>query len=709
MITLREGMEAALIISIISAYLAKLGRRELNKFLYIGAVLAVVASIAIAIILKAFYGEASMKVQELLEGIAMLTAAGVLTYMIFWMSKHRNIKQELLSKVDTAISNGQLFGISFIAFISVFREGVETVLFLSASALSSLRDTVLGISMGLVVVLAIAMQVNRAAFRLDYRKFFKYTSAVLIFFAAGLIGRATLEFQSLGILPGTISVVDTSAILSDTSVIGGILQALVGYTSTPSLLQVIFYLAYISLAFYLFFDLTHYVFPSEREYGDPFIPLGSDYTHRFYKLVRNGIIPNIFLYIMGLLAVFLIAALYFNINVGPFDNQVTLRIGAYQNPELPNNIGSFAIWVIFLPLMTVLILFFGRFWCGNLCPLGGSTILGRYIGEKMFGRDPNPAPYIRAGFVLPLSFFLISFASVAFDITGAAKNTAYLFIFLFLSAFFVGFFFHRRSWCRYACPIGAWFGVVSRLSILGIRSRQETCEFCTTKDCIKGTNAGVCPTFLNPSKLNSDRFCLECWKCMKNCPTEKASARVGFRIPGAELLKPYAPDIWESTFIVALVGMFLADATGEAGPFGFLSGFEFLGSLNYAVLFVGFVTLGIALHIGLSGVTSFISGVSFKEGLTNFGYIFMPLLFGIGSSAFGGFALELLNISAAAMAVLIGGGYIWSLILAASILDKHSKSHERAVLAFAPIAIVLTLVFLQWLQLFASGTVIDLT
>jgi len=707
-IMLREGIEAALVIGIIAAYLAKLGRRDLNKFLYLGTGAAVIASIVVALIFKTVYGGADKNAQELLEGIAMLTAVAVLTYMIFWMSKH-GIKQKVQTKVDTAISNRQLFGISFLAFISVFREGVESVLFLSASALSSFRSTVIGAALGLVVVILIAIQLNRAAFKLDHKKFFRYTSVVLIFFAAGLVGRATLEFQALGILPGTISVADTSAILSETSVLGSILQALLGYTSQPSLLQVIFHLAYLFLAFYLFFDLTHYVFSSEREYGDPFMPLGLDYNHKFYKIARKRIIPNLLLYIMGILALFLIAVLYFGIDIGPFNNQGPLRIGAFKNPELPNNIGSFAIWVMFLPLMTILILFFGRFWCGNLCPLGGSTVMGRYVGEKIFGRDPNPTPYIRAGFMLPMAFLLISFISVALDITGVAKNTAYLFIFLFLSAFLVGFFFHRRSWCRYVCPIGAWFGVVNRLSIIGLRSKQKTCENCTTKECIKGIDAGMCPTFLNPSKLSSNRHCLECWKCIKNCPKEKSSMKIGFRVPGAELLRPYAPDIWESTFIVALVGMFLADAVGEAGAFGFLNRFEFLGSLDYAVLFTGFVMLGITLHITLSGAASYLGGVPYREGLTNFGYVFMPLVFGIGGSAFGSFAFELLNISVAAMAVLIGGGYIWSLILAVSILDKHSKSHERAALALVPVGLILTLIFLQWLQLFASGTVIDLT
>lgn len=709
-IMLREGIEAALILGILAAYLKKVDRSDLNKYLYLGTGGAIAASIATGLVFTAIYGSAGKYAQELLEATAMLTAAAVLTYMVAWMSKHsQELKGELYEKMDAAISKGEVYTVATVAFISVFREGVETVLFLGAATATSPADTIIGALLGIGVVLGITYFMFKGVYLLDLKKFFKYTSIILIFFAAGLVGRATLEFQALGILPGTISVMDASTLLPETSVLGGILQALAGYTSQPSLLQIIFYLAYLFLAFYFFYDLTHHVFPSEKEYGDPFIPIGSDYSHRLYKTLRSKYIPNMFQYIMGALTVFLIAALYFGIDIGPFNNQGPLSIGVFQNPELPNNIGSFAIWAVFLPLSTVMILFFGRFWCGNLCPLGASTSLSRYVGEKIFGRDSNPTPYLRARFVLPLSFLLISFISVAFDITGVARNTAYLFIFLFIAAALIGFFFHRRSWCRYVCPIGAWFGIVSKLSIIGLRSQKKTCSACKTKECIKGISSGPCPTFLNPSKLSSNTFCLECWKCVKNCPSDKASMKVGFRVPGAELLKPYAPNIWESTFIAVLVGMFLADAVGEAGAFGYLAGFEFLGSLSYAVLFTGFVLLGVALHIILSTVTSYVAGIDVKEGLTNFGYIFMPLVFGIGSSAFGSFAFEFLGISVWAMSFLIGGGYIWSLILAASILDNHSKTHKRAVLGFVLVAAVLTVIFLQWLQLFASGTVIDLT
>jgi high-affinity iron transporter len=159
-ITFREALEAALIISIIAAYLAKIGRRDLNKYLFIGMGGAIIASIASAFLFMTTYGGLEGKAEKIFEGVATLTAAAVLTYMIFWMARHAiEIKGELQQKVDVAISRGAMYGIATIAFISVFREGVETVLFLGAAAIQSPGDTLTGVLLGItsVVVLSILL------------------------------------------------------------------------------------------------------------------------------------------------------------------------------------------------------------------------------------------------------------------------------------------------------------------------------------------------------------------------------------------------------------------------------------------------------------------------------------------------------------------------------------------------------------------------
>ncbi|MFQ6050693.1 MAG: FTR1 family protein [Candidatus Hydrothermarchaeota archaeon] len=254
-ITLREGMEAALIIGIIAAYLAKIGRRDLNKFLYIGTASALIASIVVAFIFKGLYGGFEGKAEKLFEGVVMLFAATVLTYMIFWMSRQAYlIKGELQEKIDFAISSRHLFGIASIAFLSVFREGVETVLFLGTLAMISPADTLIGFFGGLVSVIVLGVLLLKGTYRLDYRKFFIYTSTILIFFASGLTAQGVHELQEANVLPVFVEHLwDINPALNpdgsyppmhEKGIIGSTMKSLFGYNGDPSLLEAFSYLIY---------------------------------------------------------------------------------------------------------------------------------------------------------------------------------------------------------------------------------------------------------------------------------------------------------------------------------------------------------------------------------------------------------------------------------------------------------------------------------
>src|SRR3990170_7317457 len=155
LITFREALEAALIIGIIAAYVAKIGRKDLNRYIYAGIIGAIIASIGVALVFKIVYGELKGTAEQLFEGAAALTAAIVLTYMIFWMtSNSKKIKGEVQEKIDMSISKGQKFGIAALSFVAVFREGVETVLFLGTLAIQSPVDTIMGFISGLASVIA---------------------------------------------------------------------------------------------------------------------------------------------------------------------------------------------------------------------------------------------------------------------------------------------------------------------------------------------------------------------------------------------------------------------------------------------------------------------------------------------------------------------------------------------------------------------------
>jgi high-affinity iron transporter len=260
LITFREALEAALIVAIIIAYLNKVGKTELNRYVYSGSGGAVGASIILGFIVQMVYGELRGVSAQLFEGAASLTAVAVLTYMIFWMAEHsKKIRGELQAKIDAAITKGELFGITVLAFVAVFREGLETVLFLTAAFFLDPIGVLIGIIVGTILVLFIAVLLMRGAYRLDIGKFFRYTSVLLIVFAAGLAGYGVHELieagEGSGIGFGVWSqhVYDINPplnsdgsypLLHENGVIGSIFKALVGYDGNPEWLRVIVYVGY---------------------------------------------------------------------------------------------------------------------------------------------------------------------------------------------------------------------------------------------------------------------------------------------------------------------------------------------------------------------------------------------------------------------------------------------------------------------------------
>jgi high-affinity iron transporter len=248
-ITLREGMEAALAIAIVAAHLRKIKRNDLGIYLWLGSALAVLASAVLSVIFWTFYGYAESYAGLWFEAIAMFTAAAMLTYVIFWMAKNaRKVKGELKEKVDVAISSGQLLGISGLAFTSVLREGAETILFLSAAATISFTETIVGATLGLFAASVIAFFIMRGTVKLSWRKFFMYTSILLILFASGITMHGAKTLQELGILPSIVErVYDLSSILPEDGPLGSVLHVFAGYHDAPSLLLLLVQFGYLAI------------------------------------------------------------------------------------------------------------------------------------------------------------------------------------------------------------------------------------------------------------------------------------------------------------------------------------------------------------------------------------------------------------------------------------------------------------------------------
>lgn len=247
LITLREGMEAALIVGIVLGVLRKLGRADRSRPVWAGVFAAVIASIVAALGLKVLGVAFEGRGEEIFEGVAMLLAAGVLTWMIFWMQRQgRQVQTELETDVRRAMGEQSNWALFSLAFVAVVREGIETVLFLTAVSFSSSGlETIAGGALGLLIAVALGWLVFAAGKRLDMRAFFRVTSALLIFFAAGLAAHGVHELQEAALLPTVVEHVwDINHLLDEDGGLGTFLKALLGYNGNPSLLEVLTYVGY---------------------------------------------------------------------------------------------------------------------------------------------------------------------------------------------------------------------------------------------------------------------------------------------------------------------------------------------------------------------------------------------------------------------------------------------------------------------------------
>ena len=244
LIAFREGLEAALIVGILLGYLKKSGQMGRNRYVWIGVGAAVAVSVALAAGIQLAGAELEGRAEEIFEGGTMLLAVGVLTWMIYWMRyQARALKSSLEREVQAAVNSGQNWGLAAVAFMAVFREGVETALLLSATTfatdgLGALAGSVLG----LLAAALLGWLIYASTVRLNLRAFFNVTSVFLLVFAAGLLARGVHEFQEAGLL-FTLNehVWNTGFILDETSSVGQVVNILFGYTSRPSLESVIAY------------------------------------------------------------------------------------------------------------------------------------------------------------------------------------------------------------------------------------------------------------------------------------------------------------------------------------------------------------------------------------------------------------------------------------------------------------------------------------
>lgn len=247
LLALREGLEAALILGIVLGVIRRLGRPRLKRQVWAGTALAAILSVGVAAVMNAIGASLKGTGEQIFEGVAMLLAAGVLTWMIFWMQRQaRSIRTELEADVRRAALQGSQWALFTLSFVAVIREGIELALFLTATAMTtSAQQTLTGALLGLGTSALLGWSLFATTVRLDLRRFFQVTGALLILFAGGLVAHGIHEFNEVGWIPAVIEHLwDMNFILNENSTLGQLLKALFGYNGNPSLTEVLGYVAY---------------------------------------------------------------------------------------------------------------------------------------------------------------------------------------------------------------------------------------------------------------------------------------------------------------------------------------------------------------------------------------------------------------------------------------------------------------------------------
>ena len=255
LIGLREGLEAALIVSILIAYLVKSDRRQLLPQIWIGVGIAIAISLGFGAALTFGPRGLTFEAQELIGGLLSIVAVGFVTWMIFWMRRvGRTIAAELQGGLEKAIAMGSL-AVVLMAALAVGREGLETAVFFFAAAQAAGETTgpLIGFLIGIAIAIVLAYLIYKGAVRLNLGKFFTVTGVLLIFVAAGILAYGVHDLQEAGILPGLNSLAfDVSATVPPDSWYGVLLKGVFNFSPQTTWLEAVVWTVYVAVVLTLF-------------------------------------------------------------------------------------------------------------------------------------------------------------------------------------------------------------------------------------------------------------------------------------------------------------------------------------------------------------------------------------------------------------------------------------------------------------------------
>lgn len=250
LITLRETLEASLVVGIMLAFLHRTQNRHRNPIIWAGVVAGVLTSALVGFLVLQIAGSFSGRGEKVYEGITMLIAAGLITWMVVWLATHgKHLKKALEEKIQIHLETGALVSLFFLVYTSILREGIETVIFLQAAFFQSSESSQhFGAIAGMLLAVAAAWLLFRGMIKwFSLSRFFQFTGILLMFFAAGLVAHGIHELQEAALIPIYIEQVwNTNSVLNEKGALGGIMKGVFGYNGNPSLIEVLSYIAYLA-------------------------------------------------------------------------------------------------------------------------------------------------------------------------------------------------------------------------------------------------------------------------------------------------------------------------------------------------------------------------------------------------------------------------------------------------------------------------------
>jgi high-affinity iron transporter len=256
LIGLREGLEAALVVSILIAFLVKSDQRAALKWVWGGVAAALLICVGIGTVIAYTIGELRFEQQEIVGGSLSIMAVAFVTWMIFWMrSTARTIAAQLRGKLSDALAIGPV-AVGVMALLAVGREGLETMAFFYANvrtAETGPDQPLIGFIIGITVAVVLGWLIYRGAIKFNLGKFFTYTGALLVFVAAGILGYGLHDLQEAGVLPGLNTLAfDLSSPMPEDSWYGALLKGLLNYSAQTTVLQAVVWVLYVTVVLTVF-------------------------------------------------------------------------------------------------------------------------------------------------------------------------------------------------------------------------------------------------------------------------------------------------------------------------------------------------------------------------------------------------------------------------------------------------------------------------